>query len=1267
MTTTSNLYAEKIYSEHPVVLWALDEKLDYRNFVTDTVTIGGAGDIWEPFGAGKSSNIDAFVQNYSLDPELTAEIPLSPMHISNPKANNIYKVNYFDCDPDSLCYLETKNFTTIGALANAGRDGVCIGFYYYSVSSNYNYLKFGIAYKDPETLETIKVSKTVLGGISDEWVFVSDTFNIPEGGGSTELALFIEVDTTTGSTNPEDYRFYFHGTSLGELSEEFCSSSEGLKINSNSGFFNVYPSNIPATGFPLVTCAPYGLERPLTVTDAQNQKQTAYYLYSGVNSKNAGIPLVYGSSGSTRMYPTGLTSPSLIVPGNGMLNNIGKYSDYTLEFWTSIHTIMGTSPSRIVGPINSFDGIYVDNGFITLAIGSNIKSFFVGEWGRPMLINLRYGINGASLMINGEQVISMTFSANDLLFPDEFDGDGKNQDYIGFYSPSGVVQHIDLDCVAIYSYQVPSVVAKRRYVYGQGVPSAENILSSFAGSAVEIDYSVAEYAADYNYPDMASWNQAVFDNVDASGVFLKTPGYNLPNFYINDPSGESFVLQDLYPLNYFNPTTTSKYFTLNPGDFLDDKNAYFLIDSLNFLNQDINLIYGIFEVDSTGGSLSTDATLFKIFNKENNDYFRVYVDQYQKINYQLFFNGVTNTIAQRSYTLGEKFVAGIKISEIINVSTETQSFFSNFDKLSMYILGDTDTSNVFKRRVYGLAFSTVYASNKSTFSSSSYINSSGIINELSGSLITAVELYDHPSYKIVPKVEYDQYFLDVLVSGYWEDYVPLSYLSTYINGEDGKQYYGLDFIQFNIDYPEIITPTIETSTSSWTYDGLRTGFAIPAQSPYQLLDNQNYTNWDDYTSMNFAETYSRSFDFTNQNVKTYITFQYVSDGSLVQNNYTSTIGLNENKVVDLSSTQHINDWRTKRFQVLNGTIIIPPTGINTDNLAIVYRVEFESCPTFGKTIAVKKLQLASQALSHNNFQSIGTKYGSYIYPYVKNNLYYDYKAKNPFAIYKDSSKYLYLTNNSGIEVRELSGLTETRGVAVPINSNSSDDFIVSSMQIWFRPNIFSFPVSKKPIFEFEYGNTKIVFYCIANSDSGLRGKIFAEKIISAEISTVEEFTGLSFYQNGNYTATPTISLDEWVSLGIQFNENINLSNTRGYINLVGLNYVFNNIAYYQATNLDLAQTRTFRSWNKVKNDINPLNPSENIDLDWQYWQTKSWNQVYISGTQDLYRVNPQDVYKTYIGTNKIVAGDFDKGISLEPNKIKMYADSVWQGFTSNPV
>jgi hypothetical protein len=67
------------------------------------------------------------------------------------------------------------------------------------------------------------------------------------------------------------------------------------------------------------------------------------------------------------------------------------------------------TPFKIFGPISSDDGLYVEDGFLTLVIGNQFASHFVGEWFRPMLIHIRLIKDSASLLVNGEEVLSLSF------------------------------------------------------------------------------------------------------------------------------------------------------------------------------------------------------------------------------------------------------------------------------------------------------------------------------------------------------------------------------------------------------------------------------------------------------------------------------------------------------------------------------------------------------------------------------------------------------------------------------------------------------------------------------------------------------------------------------------------------------------------------------------------------------------------------------------------------------------------------------------------
>ena len=86
MSTPSNLYAEKVFAEHPTGLWALDDKVDYvsliseeqRNLSNWTITGGTHQDypqsIGEPF-------IDSYVGKITATP--TNDESASIIAISN--------------------------------------------------------------------------------------------------------------------------------------------------------------------------------------------------------------------------------------------------------------------------------------------------------------------------------------------------------------------------------------------------------------------------------------------------------------------------------------------------------------------------------------------------------------------------------------------------------------------------------------------------------------------------------------------------------------------------------------------------------------------------------------------------------------------------------------------------------------------------------------------------------------------------------------------------------------------------------------------------------------------------------------------------------------------------------------------------------------------------------------------------------------------------------------------------------------------------------
>jgi hypothetical protein len=319
----------------------------------------------------------------------------------------------------------------------------------------------------------------------------------------------------------------------------------------------------------------------------------------------------------------------------------------------------------------------------------------------------------------------------------------------------------------------------------------------------------------------------------------------------------------------------------------------------------------------------------------------------------------------------------------------------------------------------------------------------------------------------------------------------------------------------------------------------------------------------------------------------------------------------------------------------------------------VYSLEFNSRGILTKPISLSKLQLASQVFNNNSSNPVGTGFGVDLFPYKKNGIYFDYKSKNPFSIYKESTPYLHLTNTSGIEIRGELNILENRGLSLPINKELASFYKVSAMQLWLKYDQDIFPETATEIFEINYKEGTLKFYIQANSLDLNRGRVFVLN------ENGVQYNGVSFYLNGTLVREPVLSLKEWSSIGISFLTSLNCSSYLGSLNITG-QALFNNIAYYQASSLQEVESTTFRSWFQVLTD-------GFTTLDWQFWNNNfTWEGMLVLGSSEFYGINPLDIYKTYIGTNKIIIDD-GEGLIYQPEELKVYTEIEWSSTVNTPV
>ena len=1204
MTTPSNLYAEKVFSEQPTGLWALDDQADYISLITEverevetqwTVSNGSANTL-------TSLSTQPFPNSFLS--EILGTNPTTPTQTIGCVSPDL--VNFEDLNP------------ILGT--------VSVGAYFYSNSPYLDSVSIGYEYTDTSTSLIVQDLKTYNITTLQKWVFIS--YTLPIVNEFTNLRAVINFNVNDGGSSSSDYQFYINGVTVGQWAEEFQATSLGANPIA-------FPANIALAASYAIEADQYGLGGDV-----------GYYIVedNSLLARNTSIPLVYGASGVTKLSPSSSGLPSLIIPGKGFLNKAGQNKQYTAEFWMRINSGTNT-PKRIFGPIGSTDGLYVESGFITFVVGNRFGSHFVGEWYRPMLINIIMIRDSVSVLLNGEQVINFAINTDTLSLPNLLDQNGDSLDWLGFYAYDDV-SPIEVDCVAIYPYSVPVNVAKRRWVYGQAVVSPEGINSAYGGTSAFIDYPFADYTSDYKYPDFAKWQQGSFDNLNTTGTSLQTPNYSLPEISI-----PTKTLENLYTDNQDIQVTGDKFITFRPNASWNNVKSYFNFPRFNILNNQTAAIYGVFE----SSDLATEEILFKIYNPLTGNYFVIEKDL-DEIHYYLMYNGVQEEIYTTDVILeDEMFSAGIIINDLVDTfGGNVAAFFGNQNGLSMYVAGDETGTSPFTGKIYCVSLCSQY--NVSQISDH-FENGIAILDShlATGSAISenAKALLAHTaSYTLLPLEAYGSYFLDIGVSGYWEDYLPLSYFGQYVKNDVGNLYYDLDFLQFNIGYPRPLKLSEYETTSSWTYEELVEEFTHPLQTTYAQLDNYLYTGWNDYQDMSEKAVKFYEYDTQDASIRSYITFQYVSEGANApQDAFTVTEPAPEDLILDMDSYPN---WPVTKFEVLNDTIIYPTKSIDFNDLAIVYRLDFNIRGIISKPIALRRLEFASQAFNDNSFNPVGTAFGVDLFPYKQSGIYFDYKAKNPFSIYKGSTPYLYLTRDSGIEIRGEYDPFSSRGLALPINQTLASNYRISAVQLWMKYDKDKFPLNPIELFEVDYKADTIKFYVVADSETGLRGKIFAKSA-----TTGLDFNGLSYYWNGNLVKEPVMTIKEWGSLGIGFAQSLNLDAYLGSINLTG-QVVFNNIAYYQANNLQQVQSTITRSWLGVKTD-------GALNFDWDYWfNSFNWQGVLIIGQSDIYGVNPSDVYKTYIGTNKIIIDDGD-GMSLNSDAIGIYSATQWTVSVGTPV
>ena len=1176
----SNLFASRSFSEHPLALYALDDELSFISLLDQThKNILN----WELENAEEATEVNS-AGNRPLPDEISSMVlPIT----ASPQYMDFLSPNL------NLDLTKDQDKTT-----------VTISTFLYAFESAIDSIEIGFAYKNNNE-ENYEYNLSQVTAREKQWLKVTHTIDIPL---KDSVKGYLKI-YYSGNVINNDYVVELNGLSIGQWSEIFHSESTGvIPTNlSNLALDSLIPNAEPL-GLKVVIADAYGfLEGKNGYYFVDNNKMLAV---------NHGIPMAFGSDNVTKIYQSVTPGvPSVVFPGQGFLNRSGINKQYSVEFWLRLYTNSST-PIRIFGPLTSSDGLYVEEEFLTIRIGRYTRSHYVGKWFKPMLLHLRYNEDSFSVLINGDTVISIELDQDFISFP------FPREDWLAFYGNDNIYP-FEIDSFAIYPYIYPNQLAKKKYVYGQGVVNAENVINNFGGESVYIDFPFANYSSTINYPNMTGWNAGFFNNTESNSKFLSFPNYTLPEFVyvaedlsifdlsidfrnwleVNERTWEYWKNNDWQSMRISSAADTLydnlilqdgeyTFIKLKPNDLYNDLNGSIYFDSMNPIDSSVKSIFSIFRAPD---ELPEEPEIVMQFtSKVSFNNFRIELDT-GGLSY--YYNEVL--LANKVISASADFVVGIELDTLnSSYASVIGNFFASPQNLSLNIGGFE--GNTFTGRIYKTNFNNKLFTNKDLLD---YIDNDGTFNtNIDTYIMKYVGNYTHHIIKTQGAL-----IEDIGCVGYWEDSIPFSYFGKQVKDEGQNDYYDLDMLQFNIDHP---SPIITTG--------------LPVETENTALK-----------------------------VSTYITIQdYASVGKKPYTDYISTEAIKESRILEIDNYTYGQIVNTK-FEVVDGTIIFPPKDqVNFEDYYITTHIELKTEGILNKSVKLKNMSYSSLAYDERSFYPINTRTGNKIYPFHRLDDTYIFKTRNPFRIYKDSTSYMHLTSDSGISVLPYD-IDGERGLTIPINNQKSPEYTLGGIQFWLMYNKDYTIDERIKVGRIKTSSTTLDLY-LETETGNKRGII---KLYNVE--TGLEDTNSIFYQNGRVVTNPIIEPLTWTSIVISLAEDVNLNNQIGQFEIYE-GFLYNNVAMFNKSATVFGNFIQTRDWNDVKSTtIDVPGPNDpTINNSWNSWTNYDWREVWLTDEIISFTVNGEGIHQSFFGLSKATIND-NAVLSLNSDSFRILSDVTW--------
>jgi hypothetical protein len=444
--------------------------------------------------------------------------------------------------------------------------------------------------------------------------------------------------------------------------------------------------------------------------------------------------------------------------------------------------------------------------------------------------------------------------------------------------------------------------------------------------------------------------------------------------------------------------------------------------------------------------------------------------------------------------------------------------------------------------------------------------------------------------------------LDIGVSGYWENSIPLSYFGKFITQANGELKYDLDLLQFNIDAPSSI----------------------------------------------FSKYNEESSDYQESlSTKVYVTLQNIIEvGKVVYTQFTNTELIGMDRILDLGE---VTSAENTKYKINDGTVIYPPKDISGfTNYYITIHIEISSKGINTQNLNVKNMGISSLSFDEGQFYAINTPAIGKFYPIVKNEDQYVYKRKIPVVIDTESSPYLYLSGDSGIEVLPDIDENLLKGVSIPINQSLKADQEIIGFQMFLMYNESNSFTERKKIGSI-FNSDKSFDIVLIPEEDGKRAffKIF-------ETQTGAEFTTAKFFLNGKLVNEIVIDPLSWNYIAISLQENsIPLDGIIGEIEIYS-GVKVDNVASFVELDPAKQSLTTYNEWNVID------------DEEWDYWSASvnfNWSQILNEQPLEVtvLSLDGKNIFNTYFGLSLLTVDDSSK-VDVTFDSILIINDVSWDEY-----